>query len=177
MLAESVGLAMLVVLEMLGPPSDSRRAARHVALPFDEIAIVVDRSPEARGLASRARRVQAQPSPRRRCGAPTNRCRCLLRCRPRRDFDALVALLDRTSSCDGRVHVPALPQWSMGPGSSRANVCVRGRGHRRGPGSRGRRDGGRPTVVDHRFHSCRRKGRATTCWRTRPRESTSRPCL
>ncbi|GAA1871379.1 RNA polymerase sigma factor SigJ [Pseudonocardia ailaonensis] len=66
-LADSVGLALLVVLETLSP--DERLAfVLHdmFAMPFDEIAPLVERSPAAtRQLASRARRrVQgAEPGP------------------------------------------------------------------------------------------------------------------
>ena len=58
LLADSVGLALLVVLETLGP-SERLAFVLHdmFAVPFDEIAPIVDRSPEAaRQLASRARR-------------------------------------------------------------------------------------------------------------------------
>ena len=57
-LADSVGLALLVVLEVL-PPAERLAFVLHdlFAVPFDEIAEIVDRSPEAaRQLASRARR-------------------------------------------------------------------------------------------------------------------------
>jgi RNA polymerase sigma-70 factor (ECF subfamily) len=58
LLADSVGLALLVVLETL-PPTERLAFVLHdmFAMPFDEIAPLVDRSPEAaRQLASRARR-------------------------------------------------------------------------------------------------------------------------
>jgi RNA polymerase sigma-70 factor (ECF subfamily) len=61
-LADSVGLALLVVLETLTPAERLAFVLHDVfAVPFDEIAPVVDRSSEAtRQLASRARRrVQA----------------------------------------------------------------------------------------------------------------------
>jgi RNA polymerase sigma-70 factor (ECF subfamily) len=58
LLGESVGLAMLVVLETLSPPERLAFVLHDIfAVPFDEIAPIVDRSPEAaRQLASRARR-------------------------------------------------------------------------------------------------------------------------
>src|SRR5947209_14770864 len=62
MLADSVGLALLVVLETLEPPERLAFVLHDMfAVPFDEIAAIIDRSPEAtRQLASRARRrVQA----------------------------------------------------------------------------------------------------------------------
>ena len=58
LLADSVGLALLVVLETL-TPAERIAVVLHdmFAVPFDEIALIVDRSPEAtRQLASRARR-------------------------------------------------------------------------------------------------------------------------
>jgi RNA polymerase sigma factor (sigma-70 family) len=57
-LADSVGLAMLVVLETLGPAERLAFVLHDMfAVPFDEIAPIVGRSPAAaRQLASRARR-------------------------------------------------------------------------------------------------------------------------
>ena len=63
MLADSVGLALLVVLETLEPAERLAFVLHDVfGMTFDEIAPIVDRSPEAaRQLASRARRrVQGQ---------------------------------------------------------------------------------------------------------------------
>ena len=62
LLADSVGLALLVVLETLNPAERLAFVLHDIfAVPFDEIAPILDRSPEAaRQLASRARRrVQA----------------------------------------------------------------------------------------------------------------------
>jgi RNA polymerase sigma-70 factor, ECF subfamily len=58
LLADSVGLALLVVLETLSPPERLAFVLHDIfAMPFDEIAPIVDRSPDAaRQLASRARR-------------------------------------------------------------------------------------------------------------------------
>src|SRR6476661_3011515 len=64
LLADSVGLALLVVLETLTPAERLAFVLHDVfALPFDEIAPIVDRTPTAaRQLASRARRrVQGAP--------------------------------------------------------------------------------------------------------------------
>jgi hypothetical protein len=58
LLADSVGLALLVVLDTL-PPAETTRVhiARHVCVSFDEIAPIVGRSATAaRQLASRAHR-------------------------------------------------------------------------------------------------------------------------
>jgi RNA polymerase sigma-70 factor (ECF subfamily) len=65
-LADSVGLALLVVLDSLDPAERLAFVLHDMfALPFDEIAPMVDRTPTAtRQLASRARRrVQGQPVP------------------------------------------------------------------------------------------------------------------
>ena len=58
LLADSVGLALLVVLETLAPPERLAFVLHDMfAVPFDEIAPIVGRSPTAaRQLASRARR-------------------------------------------------------------------------------------------------------------------------
>jgi RNA polymerase sigma-70 factor (ECF subfamily) len=58
LLADSVGLALLVVLETLKPAERLAFVLHDIfEVPFDEIAPIVDRSPEAtRQLASRARR-------------------------------------------------------------------------------------------------------------------------
>lgn len=64
-LAESVGLAVLVVLETLAPAERLAFVLHDMfAVPFDEIATIVGRSPNAaRQLASRARRrVQGAPA-------------------------------------------------------------------------------------------------------------------
>lgn len=66
MLADSVGLAMLVVLEQLSPAERIAFVLHDMFdLPFDDIGPIVDRTPiAARQLASRARRrVQGRPVP------------------------------------------------------------------------------------------------------------------
>ncbi len=99
-LADSVGLAMLVVLETLSPAERVAFVLHDMFdLPFDEIATIVDRTPAAtRQLASRARRrVQgASASPE----ADVNRERkrevvaAFLAASHAGDFTALLALLD-----------------------------------------------------------------------------------
>jgi RNA polymerase sigma factor (sigma-70 family) len=98
LLADSVGLALLVVLETL-PPAERVAFVLHdlFAMPFDEIAPIVDRSPAAaRQLASRARRrVQGAPTV-----ADADRTRqqevvdAFLAASRGGDFNALLALLD-----------------------------------------------------------------------------------
>jgi RNA polymerase sigma-70 factor (ECF subfamily) len=66
LVAESVGLAMLVVLDALTPAERLAFVLHDVfAVPHDEIATILDRSPDAvRQLASRARRrVQGTVTP------------------------------------------------------------------------------------------------------------------
>jgi RNA polymerase sigma-70 factor (ECF subfamily) len=66
LLADSVGLALFVVLETLSPAERLAFVLHDVfSVPFDEIAPIVERSPEAtRQLASRARRrVRGAPAP------------------------------------------------------------------------------------------------------------------
>jgi RNA polymerase sigma-70 factor (ECF subfamily) len=65
-LADSIGIALLVVLDALTPAERLAYVLHDMfGLPFDEIAPMVDRSPEAtRQLASRARRrIQGRPVP------------------------------------------------------------------------------------------------------------------
>ncbi len=68
LLADSVGLALLVVLETLSPPERIAFVLHEMfAVSFDEIAAIVDRSPEAaRQLASRAPRPGREHGSRRR---------------------------------------------------------------------------------------------------------------
>src|SRR5918996_5431664 len=65
LLSDSVGLALLVVLDTLTPPERLAFVLHDMfGVPFDEIASIVDRSPEAaRQLASRARRRVRGASP------------------------------------------------------------------------------------------------------------------
>jgi RNA polymerase sigma factor (sigma-70 family) len=98
LLTDSVGLALLVVLEML-PPAERLAFVLHdmFAVPFDEIAPVVGRSPAAaRQLASRARRRVRGTAPRPR-GDPARQREVVdafFAAARGGDFDALVAVLD-----------------------------------------------------------------------------------
>ena len=71
LLADSVGLALLVVLETLTPAERLAFVLHDMfAVPFDQIATIVERSPDAtRQLASRARRRVRAP---RRSRTPTS---------------------------------------------------------------------------------------------------------
>jgi len=98
LLGESVGLALLVVLEELTPPERIAFVLHDVfAVPFDEVATVVGRSPAAaRQLASRARRRVRGASA--RTDADPGRQRevvsAFLEAARGGDFDALLSVLD-----------------------------------------------------------------------------------
>jgi RNA polymerase sigma factor (sigma-70 family) len=98
LLADSVGLALLVVLETLSPAERLAFVLHDMfAVPFDEIAQIVDRSPDAaRQLASRARRrVQAENTvPDADLDAQREVVEAFLAAARDGDFDRLVAVLD-----------------------------------------------------------------------------------
>jgi RNA polymerase sigma-70 factor (ECF subfamily) len=98
LLADSVGLALLVVLETLSPPERLAFVLHDIfAVPFDEIAPIVDRSPEAaRQLASRARRrVRAERTvPDADLETQRKVVDAFLAAARDGDFDRLVAVLD-----------------------------------------------------------------------------------
>src|SRR5215218_10346302 len=97
-LADSVGLALLVVLETLTPAERLAFVLHDMfAVPFEEIAPMVERSPvAARQLASRARRrVQGQaPVPDRDLERQRKVVDAFFAASRAGDFDALVAVLD-----------------------------------------------------------------------------------
>ena len=98
LLADSVGLALLVVLETLNPAERLAFVLHDMfAVPFDEIAPIVDRSPQAaRQLASRARRrVQGETS-RPDADLDTQRevIDAFLAAAREGDFEALLEVLD-----------------------------------------------------------------------------------
>jgi RNA polymerase sigma factor (sigma-70 family) len=98
LLADSVGLALLVVLETLTPAERLAFVLHDMfAVPFEEIAPIMERSPEAtRQLASRARRrvrgVAPVPDP--DLTAQWEVVDAFLAAAREGDFDALVAVLD-----------------------------------------------------------------------------------
>ena len=98
LLADSVGLALLVVLETLSPAERLAFVLHDIfAVPFDEIAPIVDRSPEAaRQLASRARRrVRAENTvPDADLDAQREVVEAFLAAARDGDFERLVAVLD-----------------------------------------------------------------------------------
>ena len=98
LLADSVGLALMVVLDTL-PPAERLAFVLHdmFAVPFEEIATMLDRTPTAtRQLASRARRrVQGQaPAPDPDLVRQREVVDAFLAATRNGDFDALVAVLD-----------------------------------------------------------------------------------
>ena len=98
LLADSVGLALFVVLETLSPPERLAFVLHDIfAVPFDEIAPIVERSPEAaRQLASRARRhVRAERTvPDADLETQREVVDAFLAAAREGDFDRLVAVLD-----------------------------------------------------------------------------------
>jgi len=105
MLADAVGLALFVILDTL-PPAERLAFVLHdvFAVPFDQIATVVERSPEAtRKLASRARRriQQAAPSPDTGLMAQHAVVDAFFAAGRAGDFDRLVAVLDPEVSLRG----------------------------------------------------------------------------
>jgi RNA polymerase sigma factor (sigma-70 family) len=97
-LADSVGLALLVVLETLTPPERLAFVLHDVfAVPFEEVAGIVDRSPQAaRQLASRARRRvrAARAEPYADLAVQRRVVDAFLAAAREGRFDDLVALLD-----------------------------------------------------------------------------------
>ncbi|HUA71406.1 MAG TPA: sigma-70 family RNA polymerase sigma factor [Solirubrobacteraceae bacterium] len=98
LLADSVGLALLVVLETLSPPERLAFVLHDMfAVPFDEIAMILDRSPDAaRQLASRGRRRVrgSAPVPDPDLSAQWEVVEAFLAAARNGDFDGLVAVLD-----------------------------------------------------------------------------------
>jgi RNA polymerase sigma factor (sigma-70 family) len=122
LLADSVGLALLVVLDTLSPAERLAFVLHDMfQLPFEEIAPMVGRSPEAaRQLASRARRrvTGAQiPAPDPDLARQRAVVDAFFRAARGADFDGLVALLDPEvvlrSDYGGRR--PASPKVIHGP--------------------------------------------------------------
>jgi RNA polymerase sigma-70 factor (ECF subfamily) len=113
MLADAVGLALFVILDTLSPAERLAFVLHDVfAIPFDQIAPIVERSPEAtRKLASRARRRihDAAPSPDTDLVAQHAVVDAFFAAGRAGDFDRLVAVLDPDVSLRG----------DFGPGGQR----------------------------------------------------------
>ncbi|HEY4277120.1 MAG TPA: RNA polymerase sigma factor SigJ [Conexibacter sp.] len=121
LLADSVGLALLVVLETLSPAERLAFVLHDMfAVPFEEIGQILDRSPTAaRQLGSRARRrVQgAAPVPDPDLARQREVVDAFLAASREGDFDALVAVLDPdvVLRSDGGVLAPGLSREVRGP--------------------------------------------------------------
>jgi len=98
LVADSVGLALLVVLETLSPAERLAFVLHDIfTVPFDEIAPILDRSPEAaRQLASRARRrVRGERTvPDADLGTQRKVVEAFLKASREGDFEALLQVLD-----------------------------------------------------------------------------------
>jgi len=98
LLADSVGLALFVVLETLTPAERLAYVLHDMfSVPFDEIGAILDRSPDAaRQLASRGRRRirDANTTPDADTAAQQEVVKAFLAAARDGDFDALVAVLD-----------------------------------------------------------------------------------
>ena len=108
LLADSVGLALMVVLDTLSPAERLAFVLHDMfAMPFDQIAALVDRSPDAaRQLASRARRRVrgAAPSPDGDFARQREIVEAFLAAARAGDFEALLEVLapDAVLRLDGR---------------------------------------------------------------------------
>jgi RNA polymerase sigma factor (sigma-70 family) len=159
LLADSIGLALLVVLETLTPAERVAFVLHDVfAIPFDEIAPIVDRStPATRQLASRARaRVQqrdaTEEADRLRQAALVE---AFLAAARHGDFDALLALLDPDVVLRADEHAVKLGAAAETRGAENVAPFLRyARGARRalldGAAAAVWAPGGRPRVV-YRF--------------------------
>ena len=119
LLADSVGLALLVVLDALAPAERLAFVLHDMfELPFDEIAPMVGRSPTAaRQLASRARRrVSGAEIPDPDIARQRTVVDAFFLAARNGDFDALVALL----------HPDAVLRVDFGPSRPEASTIVRG---------------------------------------------------
>ncbi len=120
LLADSVGLALLVVLETLAPAERLAFVLHDMfAVPFDQIAPIVDRSPEAaRQLASRARRRVQGSAPVGDADPDQQRqvVDAFLAAAREGDFDGLLAVLDPD----------VVLRADFGPGLPAATLEVRG---------------------------------------------------
>jgi RNA polymerase sigma-70 factor (ECF subfamily) len=139
-LADSVSLALFVVLETLTPPERLAFVLHDMfSVPFDEIAQILDRSPDAaRQLASRGRRRVrgATPVPDADLAQQREVVNAFLAASRAGDFDALVAVLDPDAVF--RVDAGADSPLARGPitGASEVAALVLARGSRFAPHAR-----------------------------------------
>ena len=170
LLADSVGLALLVVLDTLAPAERLAFVLHDMfAVPFDEIAAMVGRTPDAaRQLASRARRrVQRDAAvPDADLGRQREVVDAFFAAARHGDFDALVAVLDPDvvlrSDGGGRPAATALDPGSRRRGRPGAHVLPPLGLRPAGPGQRGgggRRRAEGPPDVGHGLHRPGRQDR------------------
>ena len=132
LVSDSVGLALMVVLEKLTPAERLAFVLHDVfGMPFDEIAPIIERSPvAARQLASRARRrVRGAPVPDSDLKAQRAVVDAFLAASRRGDFETLLNLLDPdvVIRVDGGAARPGLTRLIRG----RAAVAAQGGGFAR----------------------------------------------
>ncbi len=130
-LADSVGLALLVVLDKLDPAERLAFVLHDLfAMPFDEIALIVGRSTAAaRQLASRARRrVQGASAPEVELATQRRVVDAFLAALRAGDMEALVAVLDpdvAVHTDDGK-QIRGAREWARGAVAfQRATVHMR----------------------------------------------------
>ncbi|MCF3103504.1 sigma-70 family RNA polymerase sigma factor [Streptomyces roseoverticillatus] len=131
LLADSVGIALMVVLQTLAPAERLAFVLHDMFhVPFDDIAEVIDRTPAAtRQLASRARRrVQGQaPAPDSDVAARRRVVDAFLAAARGGDFDALVAVLDPdiVARSDGGTLLPSALRRGAAEVASQAIMFAR----------------------------------------------------
>ena len=132
LLADSVGLALLVVLDTLTPAERLAFVLHDMfGMPFEEIAAIVERSPAAtRQLASRARRRVrgATPVPDRDLKRQREVVNAFLAAARNGDFEALVEVLDPAvvfRADRGRIVVPGARPVTTGAAAVAEQVLAR----------------------------------------------------
>ncbi len=182
LLADSVGLALLVVLETLAPAERLAFVLHDMfAVPFDEIAPIVGRSPAAaRQLASRARRRVQGATPGARppiSPASDEVVDAFLAAARGGDFDALLAVLDPDVVL--RIDRGAVPSRRLeggagSPSRRRAGSHLRAARRVRTPGARERRRGSGRGSARAASRGRRLHGRARPDRRDRPARRSPR---
>src|SRR4029453_16941820 len=163
--AEGVGLALLFALDMLTPAERLAFVLHDLfAVPFEEIAPIVERSPAAaRQLASRARRrVQGAPPPDADLARQRAVVDAFLAASREGDFDALVALLDphvvlRADRAAVRTGASEEVRGAAAGGRGLRGARAGGPAGAGGGGPRRRGGAGRPAAGGVRLHRHRRQ--------------------
>src|SRR5436305_11598350 len=151
LIADSVGLALLVVLEMLSPAERLAFVLHDMfGVPFEEIAPIVERSvPATRQLASRARRrVRGAPEPQPQSLDQQRRVvEAFLDASRNGDFEALLAVLDPEVVFRGEGGASGPPVPPEVHGAERVARLVLARGTPSAPLGRPAIVNGRPGAV------------------------------